>query len=55
MNARLIISPIDTDSWITLRWIRTTWYFRVHLKQHLWGTWLLTKVNRRIGSRLGRE
>ena len=45
---------IDTASWITLRWTRGTRYFRVHLEQDLWRGWLLTKVNGRIGSRLGR-
>ncbi len=45
---------IDTASWITLRWTRGTRYFRVHLEQDLWSGWLLTKVNGRIGTRLGR-
>lgn len=44
----------DTASWITLRWIRGTRYFRVHLEQDLWNGWLLTQVNGRIGTRLGR-
>ncbi len=42
------------DSWITLRWVRGTRYYRVHLEQDLWRNWLLTKVNGRIGTRLGR-
>jgi hypothetical protein len=45
---------IDTASWITLRWTRGTRYFRVHLEQDLWSGWLLTLVNGRNGSRLGR-
>ena len=45
---------IDVASWITLRWVRGTRYYRVHLEQDLWRNWLLTKVNGRIGSRLGR-
>ena len=45
---------IDTASWITLRWTRGRRYFRVHLEQDLWSGWLLTQVNGRIGSRLGR-
>ncbi|MDP9087742.1 MAG: hypothetical protein M3O26_03255 [Pseudomonadota bacterium] len=45
---------IDTASWITLRWTRGSRYFRVHLEQDLWRGWLLTQVNGRIGSRLGR-
>jgi hypothetical protein len=44
---------IDTASWFTLRWTRGTRYFRGHLEQDLWSGWLLTKVNGRIGSRLG--
>ena len=47
-------TAIDTASWITLRWTRGTRYFRVHLEQDLWSGWLLTQVNGRIGSRLGR-
>jgi hypothetical protein len=44
----------DTASWITLRWTRGTRYYRVHLEQDLWQGWLLTQVNGRRGSRLGR-
>lgn len=47
-------TPIDTASWITLRWVRGTRYYRVHLEQDLWRGWLLTKVNGRIGTRLGK-
>ncbi len=42
------------DSWITLRWVRGSRYYRVHLEQDLWRNWLLTKVNGRIGTQLGR-
>jgi WGR domain len=45
---------IDVSSWITLRWVRGTRYYRVHLEQDLWRNWLLTQVNGRIGTRLGR-
>jgi WGR domain len=45
---------IDTKSWITLRWTRGNRYYRVHLEQDLWSDWLLTQVNGRIGTRLGR-
>jgi hypothetical protein len=45
---------IDTASGITLRWVRGTRYYRVRLEQDLWRGWLLTKVNGRIGTRLGR-
>jgi hypothetical protein len=48
-------NSIDTASWITLRWTRGTRYFRVHLEQNLWHQWLLTQVNGRSGSRLGRH
>ena len=47
-------TPIDTASWITLRWVRSTGYYCVHLEQDLWRNWLLTQVNGRIGTRLGR-
>ncbi len=47
-------TPIDTANWITLHWTRGTRYFRVHLEQDLWHTWIVTKVNGRTGSRLGR-
>lgn len=42
------------DSWITLRWTRGSRYYRVHLEQDLWRNWLLTKVNGKVGARLGR-
>jgi hypothetical protein len=50
-RARPDSRSIDTASWITLRGTR---YFRVHLEQDLWQQWLLTQVNARTGSRLGR-
>lgn len=45
---------VDMACWITLRWIRGTRYYRVYLEQDLWRNWLLTQVNGRIGTRLGR-
>jgi hypothetical protein len=45
---------IDTASWITLRWTRGTRYYRVHLEQDLWSSWIVTSVNGRIGTQLGR-
>ena len=47
-------TAIDTRAWITLRWTRGTRYFRVHLEQDLWHDWVVTQVNGRIDSRLGR-
>jgi hypothetical protein len=47
-------TPIDTASWITLRWVRGTRYYRAHLDQDLWRNWLLTRVNGRVGTRLGK-
>jgi hypothetical protein len=47
-------SRCDIAAWITLRWTRGTRYYRVHLEQDLWDAWLLTHVNGRIGTRLGR-
>jgi hypothetical protein len=55
-NHRTAFAPcIDTASWITLRWIRGTRYYRVHLEQNLWTGWLLTQVNGLSGTRLGRS
>jgi hypothetical protein len=39
---------------MTLRWTRGTRYFRAHLEQDLWSTWVVTHVNGRINSPLGR-
>jgi hypothetical protein len=44
----------DTGAWITLRWTCGTRYFRAHLEQDLWNTWIVTHVNGRISSPLGR-
>jgi hypothetical protein len=44
----------DTGAWITLRWTRGTRYFRAHVEQDLWNTWIVTHVNGRISSPLGR-
>jgi hypothetical protein len=49
-----VTSGIDTTSWMTLRWVRGTRYYRVHLEQDLWNGWLLTRVNGRRDSSLGR-
>ncbi len=45
----------DTSAWITLRWTRGTRYFRAHLEQDLWQGWIVTHVNGRISSPLGRS
>ena len=45
---------VDISSWITLRWVRGTRYYRVHLEQDLWSGWLLTQVYGRRNSALGR-
>jgi hypothetical protein len=45
---------IDTTGWITLRWTRGRRYYRVHLEQDLWAAWVVTVVNGRRGSPLGR-
>jgi hypothetical protein len=55
MNPQLVTaSRCDTAAWITLRWTRGSRYYRVHLEQDLWDAWLLTQVNGRIGTPLGR-
>jgi len=43
----------DTSSWITLRGTRGTRYYRVHLEQDLWASWVITSVNGRSGTPLG--
>jgi predicted DNA-binding WGR domain protein len=48
------MKTFDIASWITLRRVRGTRYYRVHLEQDLWRGWRLTQVNGRIDSRLGR-
>lgn len=45
---------VETSNWMTLRWVRGTRYYRVHLEQDLWHTWVVTQVHGRIGTRLGR-
>jgi hypothetical protein len=42
---------IATSSWVTLRFVRGSRYYRLHLEQDLWGAWCLTRVN---GGRRGR-
>jgi hypothetical protein len=54
MNNATHDAGFDTSSWITLRWTRGTRYYRVHLEQDLWSSWLLTQVNGRSGTPLGR-
>ena len=46
-NAANLNSCVDVSSWITLRWVRGTRYYRVHSEQDLWIGWLLTKVHGR--------
>ena len=47
-------NSIDTASWITLHWTRGSRYYRVHLEQDLWSSWVLTQVHGRTGAKLGR-
>ena len=54
MNNATQDAGFDTSSWITLRWTRGTRYYRVHLEQDLWSAWILTSVNGRSGTPLGR-
>ncbi len=54
MNNTTHNAGFDTSSWITLRWTRGTRYYRVHLEQDLWSSWLITSVNGRRGTPLGR-
>jgi len=54
MNNATQDAGFDTSSWITLRWTRGTRYYRVHLEQDLWASWVVTSVNGRSGIPLGR-
>ena len=53
-TARPPQNTLDTDAWITLCWIRDTRYYRAHLEQDLWSGWVITPVNGRVNSPLGR-
>ena len=54
MNNAMQRDGVDTSNWITLRWTRATRYYRVQLEQELWSSWMLTSVNGRNGTPLGR-
>ena len=45
---------INVSTWLSLRFERDTRYYQLHLEQDLWGAWILTRVNGRRNSRLGR-
>jgi hypothetical protein len=45
---------INVSTWLSLRFERGTRYYQLHLEQDLWGAWILTRVNGRRNSRLGR-
>ncbi|MGH7121773.1 MAG: hypothetical protein ACREFP_22740, partial [Acetobacteraceae bacterium] len=45
----------ETSSWLTLRFQRGTRYYRLHLEQDLWHTWIVTHVHGRCGTPLGRH
>jgi hypothetical protein len=46
---------INVSTWLSLRFERGTRYYQLHLEQDLWGAWILSRVNGRRNSRLGRE
>jgi hypothetical protein len=45
---------INVSTWLSLRFERGTRYYQLHLEQDLCGSWILTRVNGRRNSRLGR-
>lgn len=51
---RAAASRIDVATWLALRFTRESRYYALHLEQDLWGEWILTRVNGRRGTRLGR-
>ena len=44
----------NISTWLSLRFERDARYYQLHLEQDLWGAWILTRVNGRRNSRLGR-
>ena len=51
---RSVSDSINVSTWLSLRFERDTRYYQLHLEQDLWGAWILTRVNGRRNSRLGR-
>jgi hypothetical protein len=47
-------TTLACTQWLTLRWTRGTRYYRAHLEQDLWHDCVITQVDGRRGSRLGR-
>jgi hypothetical protein len=45
---------VNVSTWLSLRFERGTRYYQLHLEQDLRGAWILTRVNGRRNSRLGR-
>jgi hypothetical protein len=45
---------INVSTWLSLRFERDTRCYQLHLEQDLWGVWILTRINGRRNSRLGR-
>lgn len=51
---RSVHELINVSTWLSLRFERDMRYYQLHLEQDLWGAWILTRVNGRRNSRLGR-
>jgi hypothetical protein len=52
--SKRVNSTFATTQWLILRWTRGTRYYRAHLEQDLWRDCVITQVNGRQGSALGR-
>jgi len=51
---RSVPYSINVSTWLSLRFERDTRYYQLYLEQDLWGACILTRVNGRRNSRLGR-
>lgn len=46
-------APVNIATWLMLRFERGSRYYRLHLEQALWGSWLVTRVIGQRSSPLG--
>jgi len=48
------LASVNVATWLSLRFERGTRYYQLHLEQDLWGDWVVTRVNGRRATPLGR-
>jgi hypothetical protein len=51
---RLLAVPENPAAWVPLRFEQDTRYYGIHVEQDLGARWLITQVNERCCTRLGR-